>query len=83
MATPQHSTGGAPGYGRGRDAASRDCGGTERPRGRGRLLMKRAGATALNVMKMQTGQSTGIITEADIARAVADGKNPNDVRILS
>jgi predicted transcriptional regulator len=30
---------------------------------------------------MQTGQPTGIITEADISRAVADGKNPNDVRI--
>src|SRR4029077_2124113 len=44
-------------------------------------LMKRAGATALIVTKMQTGQPTGIITEADISRAVADGKNPNDVRI--
>jgi CBS domain-containing protein len=30
---------------------------------------------------MQTGQPAGIITEADISRAVADGKNPNDVRI--
>ena len=44
-------------------------------------LMKRAGTTALIVTKMQTGQPTGIITEADISRAVADGKNPNDVRI--
>jgi signal-transduction protein with cAMP-binding, CBS, and nucleotidyltransferase domain len=44
-------------------------------------LMKRAGATALIVTKMQTGQPAGIITEADISRAVADGKNPNDVRI--
>ena len=44
-------------------------------------LMKRAGATALIVTKMPTGQPTGIITEADISRAVADGKNPNDVRI--
>ena len=44
-------------------------------------LMKRAGATALIVTKMQTGQPIGIITEADISRAVADGKNPNDVRI--
>ena len=44
-------------------------------------LMKRAGATALIVTQMQTGQPTGIITEADISRAVADGKNPNDVRI--
>jgi CBS domain-containing protein len=44
-------------------------------------LMKRAGATALIVTKMPAGQPTGIITEADISRAVADGKNPNDVRI--
>ena len=44
-------------------------------------LMKRAGATALIVTKMPTGQPIGIITEADISRAVADGKNPNDVRI--
>jgi len=44
-------------------------------------LMKHAGATALIVTKMPTGQPAGIITEADITRAVADGKNPNDVRI--
>ena len=44
-------------------------------------LMKRAGATALVVTQMHTGQPIGIITEADISRAVADGKNPNDVRI--
>jgi CBS domain-containing protein len=44
-------------------------------------LMKRAGATALIVTQMQTGELIGIITEADISRAVADGKNPNDVRI--
>src|SRR5258705_2238722 len=44
-------------------------------------LMKGAGASALIVTKMQTGQPTGIITEADISHAVADGKNPNDVRI--
>lgn len=43
--------------------------------------MKRADATALVVMQVQTGQPIGIITEADISRAVADGKNPNDVRI--
>ena len=30
---------------------------------------------------MPTGQPAGIITEADISRAVADGKNPDDVRI--
>jgi predicted transcriptional regulator len=39
-------------------------------------LMKRAGATALIVTKMPAGQPAGIITEADISRAVADGKNP-------
>jgi CBS domain-containing protein len=44
-------------------------------------LMKRAGATALIVTQAQTGQPIGILTEADIAHAVADGKNPNDVRI--
>ena len=44
-------------------------------------LMKRADATALIVTRAQTGEPVGIITEADISHAVADGKNPNDVRI--
>jgi CBS domain-containing protein len=44
-------------------------------------LMKRANATALIVTQAQTGQPVGIITDADISHAVADGKNPNDVRI--
>jgi CBS domain-containing protein len=44
-------------------------------------LMKHAGATALMVVDPQTDQPRGIITEADIARVVADGKNVNDVRI--
>ena len=44
-------------------------------------LMKRANATALVVTQAQTGQPIGIITDADISRLVADGKNPNDVRI--
>ncbi len=44
-------------------------------------LMKHADATALIVKQAQTGEPIGIITEADISRAVADGKNPNDVRI--
>jgi CBS domain-containing protein len=44
-------------------------------------LMKRADATALIVTQTQTGQPVGIITEADISHLVADGKNPNDVRI--
>jgi CBS domain-containing protein len=44
-------------------------------------VMKRANATALIVTQTQTGQPVGIITDADVSRAVADGKNPNDVRI--
>jgi CBS domain-containing protein len=44
-------------------------------------LMKRANATALIVTQAQTGRPLGIITDADVSRAVADGKNPNDVRI--
>jgi CBS domain-containing protein len=44
-------------------------------------LMKHAGATALMILDAQTGQPIGIITEADIAHAVADGKDVNSVRI--
>ena len=44
-------------------------------------LMKRAGATALLVTQAQTREPVGIITEADISHLVADGKNPNDIRI--
>ena len=44
-------------------------------------LMKHAGTTALMVMDAQTGQPTGIITQADIARAIANGKDLNDVRV--
>ena len=42
-------------------------------------LMKHAGATALMVVNAQTGQPAGIITETDVARAIADGKDVNDV----
>ena len=42
-------------------------------------LMKRAGTTALLVLDAQTSQPADIITEADITRAIADGKNVNDV----
>ena len=45
-------------------------------------LMKHAGTSALVVLNPQTSQPVGIITEADIAHAVADRKNLNDVRIL-
>jgi CBS domain-containing protein len=44
-------------------------------------LMKHAGTTALMVLAPQTGQPAGIITEADIAHAVADGKDVNSIRI--
>ena len=42
-------------------------------------LMKHAGATALMVVNAQTGQPAGIITQADVARAIADGKDVNDI----
>jgi CBS domain-containing protein len=44
-------------------------------------LMKHAGTTALMVMDAHTDQPIGIITEADVAHAVADGKDVNEVRI--
>lgn len=44
-------------------------------------LMKHAGTTALMVVNAQTGQPAGIITEADVARAIADGKDVNDLRV--
>jgi len=42
-------------------------------------LMKHAGTTALMVVDAHAGQPSGIITEADIAHAIADGKDVNDV----
>jgi CBS domain-containing protein len=44
-------------------------------------LMKHAGTTALMVLDTQTDQPIGIITEADIVHAVADGKDVNSTRI--
>jgi CBS domain-containing protein len=44
-------------------------------------LMKHAGVSALLVLDAQTDQPIGIITEADITRAVADRNELNDVRI--
>ena len=44
-------------------------------------LMKHDRATALTVLDTQTGQPMGILTKADIAHAVADGKDLNDLRI--
>jgi CBS domain-containing protein len=44
-------------------------------------LMKHADATALMVLDAQTNQPVGILTEADLAHAIADGKDVNSVRI--
>jgi CBS domain-containing protein len=44
-------------------------------------LMKHAGTTALMVLDTWAGQPAGILTQADIARAVADGKDVNNTRI--
>ena len=44
-------------------------------------LMKHAATTALMVVDAQTGRPAGIITEADVAHAIADGKDLNDVRV--
>jgi CBS domain-containing protein len=44
-------------------------------------LMKHGGATALMIRDRVTDQPIGIITEADIAHAIADGKDVNSVRI--
>jgi len=41
-------------------------------------LMKHAGTTALMVVDAQTGQPAGIITEADVAHAIADGRDVNN-----
>ena len=42
-------------------------------------LMKHAGTTALLVVDPQNGQPVGIITETDVAHAIADGKDVNNV----
>jgi CBS domain-containing protein len=42
-------------------------------------LMKHASTTALLVVNAQTGQPAGVITQADVARAIADGKDVNEV----
>ncbi len=44
-------------------------------------LMKHAGASALMVLPVYTGQPIGIITEKDIAHAAADGKDLEQTRI--
>jgi CBS domain-containing protein len=46
--------------------------------------MKHARTTSLVVITDEEARKpVGLITEADIVKAVADGKNPNDVRILA
>jgi len=44
-------------------------------------LMKHAGASALMVLDIKNDQPIGIITEADIAHAVADKKDLDSIRI--
>src|SRR5215469_18676201 len=44
-------------------------------------LMKHAGSTALVVLDAGTDRPVGIVTDTDVAHAVADGKNVNEVRI--
>ena len=44
-------------------------------------LMKHTGTTALMVVNTQTGQPAGIITQADITHAIADGNDPNNIRV--
>jgi len=47
-------------------------------------LMRRKGATALVVVDgEEVWRPVGVITEADIVRALADGANLNDVRIFA
>jgi CBS domain-containing protein len=47
-------------------------------------LMKRADATSIVVIDDEKARKpVGLITEADIVRAVADGKNLNEIRILA
>jgi CBS domain-containing protein len=44
-------------------------------------LMRHAGTTALMVLDAAAGRLIGIVTQADVARAVADGNDVNEVRI--
>jgi len=44
-------------------------------------LMKHTGETALMVVDTRADQAVGILTEGDVAGAVADGQDVNDVRV--
>jgi CBS domain-containing protein len=46
-------------------------------------LLKHTGATALMIVNAQTGQPADIITQADVARAIAGAKDLNDVRVYA
>jgi CBS domain-containing protein len=48
-----------------------------------RRLRAGAGTTALIVVDAQSGQPAGIITETDVAHAIADGKDVNDVWVCA
>jgi CBS domain-containing protein len=45
-------------------------------------LMKHADTTTLVVLSAATGRIAGIVTDADVANVVADGKDVNQVRIV-
>ena len=53
----------------------------ERDHAAASCLMHHANTDALVVLDYHYGQPVGIITAADIARAVADGKDLNQVRV--
>ncbi len=44
-------------------------------------LMRRKGVTALVLVDAQTSRPTGLITEADLVQLMADGRDPDAVRI--
>jgi CBS domain-containing protein len=46
-------------------------------------LMKQTDTTALMVVNAQTGRPAGIITQADVARTIADGKDLNNLRVYA
>jgi CBS domain-containing protein len=44
-------------------------------------LMKHAGTDALVVLNDTTNEPIGLVTDADVVQAVADGKNVNEIRV--
>jgi CBS domain-containing protein len=45
-------------------------------------LMRNKGVTALVLVDAQTNRPTGLITEADLVQLMADGRDPDAVRIF-